>query len=240
MDAVVYIGHGSRLEEGIQHFCNFIRSVKKEIDIPMQEIAYLEINAPSIGETMEKVIQNGATNILVVPVLLFAAAHYKRDIPEELQKVQNKYPFVHFTMTAPFDVHEKMIDLVVKRIQAEAKQEKDGVVLLVGRGSSDPEPIFKLLEISRAVEQKIKLPVDTAFLTAGTPSFATELANLEEEYDRIYVMPYLLFTGVLLKRMERRIAACTKSVILCGHLQYDERMKEVLIERMQEQFLLQE
>ncbi|GKU81958.1 sirohydrochlorin chelatase [Niallia sp. NCCP-28] len=240
MDAVVYIGHGSRLEEGIHSFRNFIENVKKEINIPVQEIAYLEINAPSIGETLENVIQNGAKNILVVPVLLFAAAHYKRDIPEELYKIQTKYPFIQFTITAPFDVHKKMIDLVVKRIQAEAKQAKDGVVLLVGRGSSDPEPIFKLLEISRAVEQKIDLPVDTAFLTAGTPSFATELAKLEEEYDCIYVMPYLLFTGVLLKRVERRIAACAKSVILCGPLQYDERMKEVLIERMQEQFLLQE
>ena len=204
----------------------------------MQKIAYLEINSPSIEETMEKVIQNGATSILVVPVLLFAAAHYKRDIPDELQKVQNKYPFVHFIMTAPFDVHKKMIDLVVKRIRSAAGQEENGIVLLVGRGSSDPEPILKLLEISRAVEQKIKLPVDTAFLTAGTPSFATELAKLEEEYDHIYVMPYLLFTGVLLKRIERRIAACSKSVVLCGHLQYDERIKEVLMERMQDQLLL--
>jgi len=238
MDAVVYIGHGSRLKEGIEHFKKFIASVQKEINIPVQEIAYLEINAPTIEDTMEKVIKNGAKNILVVPVLLFAAAHYKRDIPEELQKVQQKYPFVHFLMTAPFDVHDKMIDLVVKRIKAETRAEENGVVLLVGRGSSDPEPILKLLEISRAVEQKINLPVDTAFLTAGTPSFATELAKLEEEYDRIYVMPYLLFTGVLLKRMERKIAACTKSVILCGHLQYDEWMKEVLIERMYDQLLL--
>lgn len=238
MDAIVYIGHGSRLEEGIQHFRNFIGSVKKEINIPVQKIAYLEINSPSIEETMEKVIQNGATSILVVPVLLFAAAHYKRDIPDELRKVKNKYPFVHFIVTAPLDIHEKMIDLVVKRIQGEVRQEKNGVVLLVGRGSSDPEPIFKLLEISRAVEQKIKLPVDTAFLTAGTPSFTIELAKLEEEYDRIYVMPYLLFTGVLLKRIERRIAACSKSVVLCGHLQYDERIKEVLMEKMQDQLLL--
>ena len=77
MDAVVYIGHGSRIIEGNTQFIAFIEEAKKEINIPVQEIAFLELASPSIDETMEKVIRAGARDILVVPVLLFSAAHFK-------------------------------------------------------------------------------------------------------------------------------------------------------------------
>ncbi|MGP7817129.1 sirohydrochlorin chelatase [Niallia sp. 01092] len=235
MDAVVYIGHGSRLQEGIQNFYTFIENMMESVSMPVQEVAFLELASPSIEETMEKVIQNGAKDILVVPVLLFSAAHFKKDIPEVLNRIQAKYPTVCFTITTPFDIHEKMVDLVVKRINA-CRKNSDGIILLVGRGSSDPEPGLKLLEIANLIVKKINMPVATAFLAVGTPSFDAELIKLEEQFETIYVMPYLLFSGLLLKRMESKIAACTKDVTLCGHLQYDLLMKEILLERMQEQY----
>ncbi|KAB7672596.1 sirohydrochlorin chelatase [Bacillus sp. B1-b2] len=233
MDAVVYIGHGSRLVEGTQHFTEFINEVKKEVHIPVQEIAYLELTSPSIFETMEKVIKAGAKDILVVPVLLFAAAHFKRDVPEELASVQERFPEVNFYVSKPFDTHPKMVNLIGKRLE-EKQLTGDGIVLLVGRGSSDAEPIQKLKEMSKSISLQKGLPVYTAFLTAGKPSFISELERLQTEYDKIYIVPYLLFTGMLLKRMERNIQSSKKKVILCNPLRHDPLMKEVLIERMNE------
>ncbi|MEQ2466441.1 sirohydrochlorin chelatase [Niallia sp. Sow4_A1] len=235
MDAVVYIGHGSRIVEGNNQFIAFIEEVKKEVNIPMQEIAFLELASPTIYETMEKVILAGAREILVVPVLLFTAAHFKKDIPEELETVKKKFPKVHFNVSNPFDLHPKMLDLVLKRIE-EKRVENDGVILLVGRGSSDPEPIRKLKELSKGIRQKLGGPVYTAFLTAGKPAFVEELEKLQLKDNRIYVVPYLLFTGRLLKRMENKMENSGK-VILCNPLKYDSFMKEVLIERMEEQLM---
>ncbi|WP_400246701.1 sirohydrochlorin chelatase [Niallia sp. JL1B1071] len=235
MDAVVYIGHGSRIVEGNKQFLAFIEEVKREVNIPVQEIAFLELASPSISETMEKVIRAGAKDILVVPVLLFAAAHFKRDIPEELEAVKERFPKVRFYVSKPFDLHPKMLDLVLKRID-EKRVENDGVILLVGRGSSDPEPIWKLKEMSKGIHQKLGVSVYTAFLTAGTPAFVEELEKLQLKDNRIYVVPYLLFTGRLLKRMENKIENSGK-VILCNPLKYDSFMKEVLIERMEEQLM---
>lgn len=70
-DAVVYIGHGSRCEEGEAQFKRFIESVKEEVASPNQEIAFLELIAPTIAETMKKLIADGAKRFLIVPVLLF-------------------------------------------------------------------------------------------------------------------------------------------------------------------------
>lgn len=235
MDAVVYIGHGSRRAEGNAQFIRFVESVMKEFPYKIQEVAFLELTTPTISETLTKLITAGAKRILVVPVLLFAAIHHKQDIPEALKAVQNRYPHVTFMMTEPFGVHDNMIKLVVKRVEAEIS-ERNAAILLVGRGSSDPEPIEKLYQISRNIERIIGLPVYTAFLTSFAPKMNTAILDIQNRYKKIYVMPYLLFTGLLLKKIERTIAAYSQNIILCKNLEFDELMKQTLIERIEEKY----
>lgn len=232
IDAVVYIGHGSRRDEGNEQFKTFIESVKEDVPLPNQEIAFLELTHPTIAETLGKLIERGAERFLIVPVLLFSAVHHKQDIPEALQAIRSKHEHISFRITDPFGVHPNMIKLVVKRIKAEMS-EKNAAILLVGRGSSEPGPIMGLQQIGRAVEQTLDKPVYEAFLTAAVPSFDTAIAKLKNQYDRVYVMPYLLFTGLLLKRIDQTIKD-NNDFILCKNLEFDELMKQTLIERMVE------
>lgn len=235
IDAVVYIGHGSRRVEGNVQFIRFVESVMEEIPFKKQEVAFLELTTPTIFDTLTKLIETGAKRILIVPVLLFAAIHHKQDIPQALQAIKIRYPHVTFKMTEPFGIHENMIQLVVKRI-GEEMIERDGAILIVGRGSSDPEPIEQLRQISRNVERIIGVPVYTAFLTAFAPKMNTAIPDLQNRYNKIYVMPYLLFTGLLLKKIERTIAAYSQDIILCRNLEFDELMKQTLIERIEEKY----
>ncbi|WP_339229726.1 sirohydrochlorin chelatase [Oceanobacillus sp. FSL K6-2867] len=235
IDAVVYIGHGSRRDEGNEQFITFIESVKTDVPLPNQEIAFLELANPTIAETIEMLIEKGAERFLIVPVLLFSAVHHKQDIPEALQAIRSKHEHISFLITDPFGVHSNMIKLVVKRIEAEIN-EKDAAVLLVGRGSSDTNPIMGLQQIGRAVEQRLDKPVYEAFLTAAVPSFDTVIAKLQNQYEKVYVMPYLLFTGLLLKRIEQTIGPSQDYFHLCKNLEFDVLMKQTLIERIEEAF----
>ncbi|MFB7142288.1 sirohydrochlorin chelatase [Gottfriedia sp. NPDC056225] len=232
-DAVVYIGHGSRRQEGNEQFIHFIQSVIKNVAVQKQEYAFLELVEPTIQQTLEKVILEGAQKILVVPVLLFAAGHFKRDIPDELNLILDRFPQVKITITEPFGVHEKMIQLVQKRVMV-AKETSHSAILLVGRGSSDTEPIEMLEQIGNAVEDRMGVPVRTAFLTAGKPKLEDMINKMSKEFQSIYVMPYLLFTGLLLEKIKRRIALENEKFHLCENLQFDELMSEALIERIQE------
>lgn len=233
IDAVVYIGHGSRRDEGNAQFKRFIESVMKETSYSNQEIAFLELTHPTIAETLEKLIEQGAKRFLIVPVLLFSALHHKLDIPEELEAVQKKYPFISFKMSEPFGVHSYMIQLVVKRIQA-TMTETSAAILLIGRGSSDLGPIQGLQQIGRTVEQKLGMPVYESFLTAGKPSMKEAMAFLSHRYKKVYVMPYLLFTGLLLEKINKAVIANAGIFELCQNLEFDERMRKVLVERMEE------
>lgn len=62
-----------------------------------------------------------------------------------------------------------MVELVVKRIR-EAMPMQNSSILLVGRGSSDTQPIHELQQIGAAIERKLGMPVSCSFLTKGTPS----------------------------------------------------------------------
>jgi len=92
MKGIVYVGHGSRLQEGNEQFIQFIQSVMKERNERIQKIAFLELTTPTISDAVTETIIEGVTEIMIVPVLLFAAAHYKRDIPFEIEQLQKKYP----------------------------------------------------------------------------------------------------------------------------------------------------
>ncbi|EEL29127.1 Cobalamin (Vitamin B12) biosynthesis CbiX protein [Bacillus cereus Rock1-15] len=204
----------------------------KERNERIQKLAFLELTTPTISDAVTETIIEGATEIMIVPVLLFAAAHYKRDIPLEIAKMKNQYPHISFSVVQPFSTHPHMVELVVKRIR-ETMPMQGSSVLLVGRGSSDFQPIHELQQIGAAVEQKLSLPVSCSFLTKGTPSFTAELKTITSTASHVYVMPYLLFTGLLLQK----IKLYTKKydhVTTCNCLQFDTYMKLTLLERMEE------
>lgn len=232
MKGIVYIGHGSRLQEGNKQFIHFIQSVINERSERIQKIGFLELTTPTVQDAIVEAITEGATEVLIVPVLLFAAAHYKHDIPIEIGKIQKHYSHITFSVAPPFSTHPLMIELVIKRI-SEAMPMQNSEILLVGRGSTDSQPIHELRQIEAAVQQRLCLPVSCSFLTKGTPSFTDELNKRALLARHVYVMPYLLFSGLLLQKINRH-AKKHSNVTTCNCLQYDSYMKSALLERMEE------
>ncbi|KFN04374.1 sirohydrochlorin chelatase [Bacillus clarus] len=232
MKGIVYVGHGSRLQKGNDQFIHFIQSVMKERNESIQKIAFLELATPTIQDAVTETILEGATEIMIVPVLLFAAAHYKRDIPFEIEQIQKEYPHITFSVAPPFSTHPYMIELVVKRIR-EAMPIQGSKVLLVGRGSSDPQPIYELQQIGTAVARKLGMSVSCCFLAKGTPSFTDELQNITSSASHVYIMPYLLFTGLLLQKIKLH-GKNYANVTTCNCLQFDTYMKSALLERMED------
>ena len=93
-----------------------------------------------------------------------------------------------------------MVELVVKRIR-EAMPMQNSSILLVGRGSSDTQPIHELQLIGANCRTKTWYASILFLLTKGTPYFAVELKDITSTASHVYVMPYLLFTGLLLQKL---------------------------------------
>lgn len=240
MQAVLYIAHGSRIRAGVEEAIYFIERSKPFIDIPIQEICFLELAEPNISEGIAKCVALGATKIAIVPILLLTANHAKKDIPFEIETERMKYPHVKFTYGETFGIHAKIIDSLYDRIlEQETAFAKKSSVLLIGRGSSDQAVKRDLMKIANLLSEKYAIKqVDVCFLYGSKPSFDEALYELRQtSIKQIFIIPYLLFSGILMNDIETKIvdqSTKDQKYILCENLGYHKNIQEVLIERVDE------
>ncbi|MFC3749278.1 sirohydrochlorin chelatase [Paenibacillus sp. GCM10012306] len=230
MRTVLLVGHGSRVAEGndeLRAFANLLARRRPELKF---ETCFIELAGPSIAKGIENCVQGGATAIYVVPIILFAAGHSKLDIPQAIDQAKARYPGVDFIYGRPIGVQDRAVEILLDRIseavpvipskqpnpQKEVSVEKkvnipdeETVVLLMGRGGSDPDANSDFCKLSRLLwEQTSYKSVESCFIAIAKPSLAAGLERcLLLGARKIIVLPYLLFTGVLIRQFNERVAA---------------------------------
>lgn len=236
MRAVIYICHGSRVPAAREQAVSFIKEFMKHRAAPIQEYCFLELADPTIKEAFTSCMNKGATRIAVVPVLLLSAAHAKKDIPNELAKLSALFPEIEISYGEPIGVHPKMVQPLLERIEETGETvTTNSMVLLIGRGSSDPDVKRDLNKIAAMFEEKTNIYVETCFLTAAEPSLDQGLeAAGKSRFDKVFVIPYLLFTGILMKHIQKVIANHPNSgkFHLCNYLGYHPCIDSILQERL--------
>lgn len=239
MYAVIYVCHGSRVPAGREQAVNFIKRLMKHHAAPIQEYCFLEFAEPTIEVAFTRAVNQGASKIIVIPVLLLTAAHAKKDIPNELNRMSTRYPDVKVICSSPIGVNLKMIEPLIESLKKTGERlTQKSMVLLVGRGSSDPDVKRDLNKIAEMLKLNANIRnVEVCFLTAAAPSFETALKEASEgEYDQVFVIPYLLFTGVLIKHIKKIIEPHTslKKYVLCNYLGYHSCLEEILLNKINE------
>ncbi|WP_379133126.1 precorrin-3B C(17)-methyltransferase [Paenibacillus sp. sgz500958] len=257
MKTVLLVGHGSRVQEGndqLREFANRLAARKPEIKF---ETCFIELAQPSMAEGIANCVNGGATKVYVVPIILFAAGHSKLDIPSAIDRAKQKYPWVEFIYGNPIGVHEKAVDILIDRIaeavpltqpdlpDAKARQsridDKDTIVLVMGRGGSDPSANSDFCKMTRLLWERTPYKsVESCFIAIAKPSLTEGLERcLSLGARKIIVLPYLLFTGVLIKQfaeMVSQFAAAHREVEVAigSHLGFHPLLGDMMIERIEE------
>ncbi|WP_411843093.1 sirohydrochlorin chelatase [Salinicoccus sp. HZC-1] len=241
MRGILYVSHGSRIKEARQEALSFIESVKSQVDVALQETCFLELAEPDLKQGVNTLVEKGATEISVVPVLLLSAGHYFNDIPEEMQRIKAKLPNIKFLYGKPLGVQSRLTNILKERIEeTEIRPKRDAKVLVVGRGSYNPQTQIDITTIAQSLYKSTGFQdVDVCYLAACSPSFEDALGSaVDSGHSQIFIVPYLWFTGVL----ERHIESAVKSrqtdarIVLCHHLGDHPAMKQALKERVYETF----
>ena len=102
MRAILYVGHGTRSKKGADEAKQFLEQVINEVQCEIQEVSFLELTEPFIAEGFNRCVERGATSICVVPVFLLSAGHIKKDIPEALEPLLQRFPDIPVEMADPF------------------------------------------------------------------------------------------------------------------------------------------
>ena len=111
MKAVLMVSHGSRYDKTIDEVRATLDQIAKKTDVPILEYAFLELQSPSIPESIERCIKRGADEILVLLNFLNAGRHVDGDIPRIVSDAQKKHPSVSITISKPLGHHPKIVDI---------------------------------------------------------------------------------------------------------------------------------
>ncbi|ALX49032.1 sirohydrochlorin chelatase [Lentibacillus amyloliquefaciens] len=243
MQGILYISHGSRIPEATAEAFYCISSVREQTDFALQEICFLELADPDLEQGVDTLVSRGASRIAVVPVLLLSAGHYYHDIPGEINRLMAIYPDIEFTYGRPLGVQEDFIDVLIERIAETEKPVGPSVkILLVGRGSRNPQTKEDIETIGKKLQSRAGIPVDICFLAACEPSFEQCLnAVSKADLKQVYIVPYLWFTGVLMRYIDEKMRDAANTdpvpgpdVILCRQLGAHPAMCEALKKRVYE------
>jgi sirohydrochlorin ferrochelatase len=206
MDAVLYVGHGSRSETSRQQARQLFAACRERVNIPIQELCFLELAAPSIFAGISQCAARGASKIAVVPLLLLPAKHAKTDIPRELAKGKQAFPRIDLVCGEPFGQHPLLMEMLAAAVKTSAAGKSGCTVLLTGRGSSDEEALLALQRIRGELAERAGVRVDLCHLAVNWPSFREYLRQFPFSRRRLIVLPFLLFAGQLLETMHKTAA----------------------------------
>lgn len=238
MKAILYVGHGTRSKKGADEAAAFLRKVISRADAPIQEISFLELTQPFIDEGFERCIEKGATAITVVPLFLLAAGHIKKDIPEELAPLMEKYPHVPVTMSEPFGIQPVLLDAIAEQVKSSAGNLiGHESILIVGRGSSDPDIHAAFSRIAEGLKKRLGVScIRLCYLAATTPTFQEGMDSIiHEAKSRVIVIPYLLFKGLLLNEIEREVEKRKKhgiAILQTGCLTRHQAFEDLVVSRI--------
>ena len=242
MEAILYICHGSRVKSARDEALAFVEKCKEVRREEILQHCFLELAEPTIFQGIERCVEQGATKIRAIPVLLLTANHAIVDIPNEVNRAKQHFPQLEIQLSEPIGVHPLLIDLLVERIQ-QTNQEvtSQSKVLLIGRGSTNGRVKRDLSEIASELSEKISHPVDVCFLTGCEPYFSDKIATLDlRDVDKVLILPYFLFTGILIEGIQKTVEKAAENhdcqFIICEHLGHSPLVVEALNERIEEVF----
>jgi len=204
--AVLLCGHGSRDPEAIREFelaAAALRALLPEFDFAT---GYLEFARPTIRDGLALLAGRGARRILAIPGMLFAASHVKNDLPWEMNSFIAENPGIDVRLGRDLGIDPKLLEAAADRIAAAADTRiprSETLLVVVGRGTNDPDANSNISKLARMLWEGMALGwAEVAFSGVAHPRVDAALMRaVTLGFRRIIVLPYFLFTGVLVKRI---------------------------------------
>lgn len=209
--ALLIAGHGTRDEAGAEAFRSFVRELgRRHPELPVAG-GFIELSPPPLGEAVTDLVERGVRRFAAVPLMLVSAGHAKGDIPAALAREKERHPGISYSYGRPLGPHPALLSVLERRLEealgapgARTPGDRAEVtVLLVGRGSTDPDANAEVYKAARLLwEGRGYAGVETAFVSLAAPDVPSGLDRcVRLGARRIVVLPYFLFTGILPDRV---------------------------------------
>jgi sirohydrochlorin ferrochelatase len=232
--AILVVGHGTRNPQGAAQLRDLVAQMQAKLPMATVRGSFLELAEPSIEQSINDLASLGTQSILVVPVLLFSAAHAKQDIPDAVKQASAPVGIEIIGQTESLGTHPSVLELSGTRFQEiqdlqnarccpagscarvrclSNQCESQGVPLgriglaMVGRGTSDQAALDHMRRLTSMHIVNIGLDTyATGFFAGGTPNVDGLLDQASQwDCDTVVVQPHLLFEGELMDQLRSKV-----------------------------------
>ncbi len=207
---ILICGHGSRNKLALNEFKILAKCIQERFSTIKVEYGFLEFAKPSLIDGLEKLKQNSVKRVIAIPAMLFAAGHVKNDIPTVLMNFA-KNNEMEINYGRELGINNLMISAACERVKEVFKNNdnlapSESVLVVVGRGSSDPDANANVAKITRMIVEGIGMGWgETVYSGVTFPLVEPGLNHIVKlGYKNIILFPYFLFTGVLVSRIRRQ------------------------------------
>ena len=220
---VMLVGHGTRDETGTQQFFELGERLAEAMGEMPVVACLLEFQEPTIPQAWDQLVQRGVQHVHVAPLLLFAAGHAKRDIPDLIAQCQKdsqnevdvrargNSPSITCDQSGPLSRHASIIELISQRISktCDDRNPETTALVMVGRGSYDPCAQADMRVLTAVVAARNRFAhVATAFYAMAQPKLPDVLDRVAglDGIETVVVQPHLLFEGRLYQAIKKQVA----------------------------------
>ena len=245
--AVMICGHGSRDDAAIEEFNSLAVHLRKRLPDHDVESGFLEFATPVIRTGLDKLKERGASKIVCLPGMLFAAGHVKNDLPSELNTFGSENPEIEMMFGRELAIDSKLLAAARDRIEAALKDagdhiaREDTLLMVVGRGTNDSDANSNVSKVARMLWEGMGFGwAEVSFSGVAFPLVNEGLERaLKLGYKRIVVFPYFMFTGILVRRIytwadEAAAANPDVEIVKASYLNDHEQLIDCFVDRFKE------
>lgn len=224
---VLIVGHGTRNERGAAEYRRAVDDLAESLSTPV-EAAFIELLEPSIDKGLQRLVERGAAQIAVVPLLLFAAGHAERDIPAAVDEFRRRFPWVTVQLAGTIDCAPEVLEWSRQRYDAACMGRivpQESTLVLIARGNSRPtaQAEFRRFAELRRSQSACRHGI-CGFVAIAEPTLSAALNEAAQaDTQQIIVQPHVLFTGEVLEQIRAafelyRARYPAKTWVLAEHL----------------------
>jgi sirohydrochlorin ferrochelatase len=225
MSTLIAASHGTDNSDGAAAISALVSEVQKVLpDIGVYE-AFVDVQDPDVPAVLAAA--GSAEPAIVVPLLLATGYHVRQDIADATFAAGS-----HTQITPALGPDERLVEVLVERLEQVGHQSDDLVILTVA-GSSDSRAQAESQLVQLMLEAALGKKVELAFLSAAEPKLKDLVPKLkfQNPRKRVVVATYLLAEGYFAGVAKKVGAHLVSEPLLVNGAPVPQQLVEIIVDR---------
>lgn len=204
--AICLIGHGSRDPESIEEFLTLWKKLCERKICSTIEYGFLEFSRPTVAEALSACLRKGIKTVIILPAILLPGEHTKNDIPKTVHEAFADQQGINLLFAKPLGLEAEACQARIE--EAEDTSDKaiprsDTLLMSIAHGSRDTQYNSQVESSFQQLGAEMGFGAVCTYFPGTSQNCLDEVRKnfKPENFNRVVLFPFFLFTGVWVKRI---------------------------------------